>query len=309
MVAPVFLRVKRQDLPADYRNYDESGGLPRCRRAAGSRCPCAGIGVAALRVRARAAPGGRRVHEREPDVVPRRHLHEPRAARARRAPASRSRAPWRGGALRRGASSGRGATTPTTSTRSRAARSRGSATRTSRATASASRPGRARAGRPRASTLGGALRYVPALELSGEQELPVARGSRGPSRPRAQAGWEGGLSARLAVTEAFRVLASLGGRTAQAWDGFGVTAGPRGELERRARLRRRSSSPGRSASAWARSSRTACPSRARACSPGTGLEARRAAAGRGRCCAARSRARARPTSYDDRVVASATVGF
>jgi len=40
-----------------------------------------------------------------------------------------------------------------------------------------------------------------------------------------ESGWQFGTSARYAANPALRVLASLGGRTAQAWDGFGLAAG------------------------------------------------------------------------------------
>jgi hypothetical protein len=40
-----------------------------------------------------------------------------------------------------------------------------------------------------------------------------------------EAGWEFGTSARYAASPAFRVLASLGGRTAQSWQGFNIAAG------------------------------------------------------------------------------------
>jgi hypothetical protein len=40
-----------------------------------------------------------------------------------------------------------------------------------------------------------------------------------------EASWEPGASARLAVSPSFRVLAAVGGRTAQRWEGLDVTAG------------------------------------------------------------------------------------
>jgi hypothetical protein len=75
-----------------------------------------------------------------------------------------------------------------------------------------------------AVVLGGAVRYVPSLDLSGQQTTPALAVVQPVSASR-EAGWEGGLSARWAVSQAFRVFASLSGRSAQAWDGFGVSAG------------------------------------------------------------------------------------
>ena len=75
-----------------------------------------------------------------------------------------------------------------------------------------------------AVVLGGGLRYIPSLDLSGQQTSPASAVAHPVSATR-EAGWEGGLSARWTVSDAFGVLASLGGRTAQAWDGFGVAAG------------------------------------------------------------------------------------
>jgi hypothetical protein len=72
--------------------------------------------------------------------------------------------------------------------------------------------------------LGGALRYVPSLDLSGQQTIEALDLEQPVSASR-EAGWDGGVSARWSASDAFRVLASLGGRTAQAWDGFGVSAG------------------------------------------------------------------------------------
>jgi hypothetical protein len=75
-----------------------------------------------------------------------------------------------------------------------------------------------------AFVLGGALRYVPSLDLGGQQTIEAGDLVQPVSATR-EAGWEGGVSARWSVSEAFRVLASAGGSTAQAWDGFGVSVG------------------------------------------------------------------------------------
>jgi hypothetical protein len=75
-----------------------------------------------------------------------------------------------------------------------------------------------------AVVLGGALRYVPSLDLSGQRTIEAEDLVQPVSATR-DAGWEGGVSARWSVSDAFRVLASVGGSTTQAWDGFGVSVG------------------------------------------------------------------------------------
>jgi len=76
-------------------------------------------------------------------------------------------------------------------------------------------------------TFGGALRYLPELKLEGTQQLDLLTGSsETPVAATREAAWEGGMAARYAVTPAFRVLASIGGRSQQDWKGFDLTAGP-----------------------------------------------------------------------------------
>jgi len=76
-------------------------------------------------------------------------------------------------------------------------------------------------------TVGAGVRWVPALDLDGalSQDLLLGDTTMAVTAHRKGA-LEGGLSARVAVTESFRVFASGGGRGAQEWEGFGVTAGP-----------------------------------------------------------------------------------
>jgi len=155
--------------------------------------------------------------------------------------------------------------------------------------------------------LGGALRYVPSLDLSGQQTIEAIDLAQPVSASR-DAGWDGGVSARWSVDDAFRVLASVGGRTAQAWDGFGVSAGR--------------------AVGWSAGLEYEAPEQPWAFRLGLGQEQQvgtpepRAgvfAAGLGWKADAlrldlgvlrRSFERVgKATSYDDRVVASATVGF
>jgi hypothetical protein len=76
-------------------------------------------------------------------------------------------------------------------------------------------------------TAGAAVRYLPALSLDGRQSTDLLSGTSDTTfTVKRAAAWEGGVSARYALTEAFGVLAAAGGRGAQAWDGFGVTSGP-----------------------------------------------------------------------------------
>jgi len=62
--------------------------------------------------------------------------------------------------------------------------------------------------------------------LKGDETIALDTGTTtGPISTSRGAGWEGGVSARVAATEAFHVLAAAGGRSAQTYDGFGVTRG------------------------------------------------------------------------------------
>ncbi len=75
-------------------------------------------------------------------------------------------------------------------------------------------------------SVGGALRYVPELKLEGAQQLDLLTGfSDTMVAATREAGWEGGLSARYAFTPAFRVMVSMGGRSEQSWEGFGIKSG------------------------------------------------------------------------------------
>ena len=221
MVAPVFQRVKRQDLPADY-DYEEIEGYLDL---AGGwlSLPVRGVGVTlyAFEPVLRLEDAAFTTRE-DPDLVliP-RVFTATSSARESRAGLALSRA-WRGARF-------------------------GTAVEWTRREDSydfdevqgTPRPGlnhvdfsgdgigfQAGARVPVASAvvLGGALRYVPVLDLSGRQTIEADDLAQSVSATR-DAGWDGGVSARWTVSDAFRVLASLGGRTAQAWDGFGVSAG------------------------------------------------------------------------------------
>ena len=75
-------------------------------------------------------------------------------------------------------------------------------------------------------TVGAAARYLPALEVEGDQTLDLLSGtSVTPIAAEREAGWEGGLAARYFFTPAFAALASVGTRTEQEWTGFDRTSG------------------------------------------------------------------------------------
>ena len=300
-VAPVLLRVKRQDLPADYRGYDEDAGFLDVAGGCLS-LPVRGIGVVLYAYE----PVLRReeaAFTSKPDEVP-GAFRMASSARETRAGLALSRA-WRAARLgaavewtRRDDSYDFKETSGDPFAGERHLDFSGDGL--------GFQVGAQVAATPRV-TLGGALRRVPALDLGGQQSLPARETPSSVSATR-EAGWEGGLSARLAVTEAFRALASLGGRTAQAWDGLDATSG-------------RAVSWGigldydDSAEPWAVRFGLGQEQQAGAPEPRAGvlglglgwkLDALRLDLGALR----RSIARAgKATSYDDRVVASATVGF
>ena len=78
----------------------------------------------------------------------------------------------------------------------------------------------------RGVVLGGGVRYLPELELTGDQTLSGSAGTAtNPLTTRREAGWEGGISTRCEITEAFHALAGAGGKTTQDFEGWGVTSG------------------------------------------------------------------------------------
>lgn len=81
-------------------------------------------------------------------------------------------------------------------------------------------------GGPGSVTAGASARFVPELELEGERTADLVSGqSAAPIVAVRESGWEGGASARVVITPAFSAVAGLSGRTAQAWEGFGVETG------------------------------------------------------------------------------------
>jgi hypothetical protein len=76
---------------------------------------------------------------------------------------------------------------------------------------------------PGGITLGAGLRYLAELELKGDETLNGTTTS--PVSTKREAGWEGGVSGRYVVTDAFHALAGFGGKSAQKYEGWGVTSG------------------------------------------------------------------------------------
>lgn len=75
-------------------------------------------------------------------------------------------------------------------------------------------------------SVGLGLRYVPELEVEGERVANLVTGnSSGSFTATRESGLEGGLSVRWSATPQVRVLAGMGGRTEQEWKGFGLTRG------------------------------------------------------------------------------------
>ncbi|HYM80910.1 MAG TPA: hypothetical protein VEY91_05810 [Candidatus Limnocylindria bacterium] len=81
------------------------------------------------------------------------------------------------------------------------------------------------------STLGGfsvgaAARYLPALALTGEQQIFLLIGdSVATVEVERESGWEAGVTTAVWLSAAFRAFASVGGHTPQDWPEFGVTRG------------------------------------------------------------------------------------
>ena len=79
---------------------------------------------------------------------------------------------------------------------------------------------------PGGVTLGAGVRYMAELDLTGNETLGGASGTASfPISTKREAGWEGGISGRYLVTDAFHALAGIGGKTAQKYEGWGVTSG------------------------------------------------------------------------------------
>jgi hypothetical protein len=78
----------------------------------------------------------------------------------------------------------------------------------------------------RSLVVGTGLRFTPAMTIAGTQTSNDASGIIAtPVAANRDAGWDGGVSAQLALSDDFRALLCAGGRSAQAWNDFGVTSG------------------------------------------------------------------------------------
>jgi hypothetical protein len=74
--------------------------------------------------------------------------------------------------------------------------------------------------------LGGALRYVPQLDMDAHLQSDLLSGATDTSLTiTRQAGVEGGLAAGFAVSRAMRLLLSIGGHSKQSWDNLGLSSG------------------------------------------------------------------------------------
>lgn len=218
MVAPVFQRVKRQDLPADYSNYDEIQGYLDL-AGAWLSLPVLGFGVTLYAFEPVLRLEDAAFTSKPDDTGPGTGTFAATSsARELRAGLALSHA-WRGAQF--------GAAVEWTRREDSYDIDSIYDGRLDHLGFSGEGVGFQVGARvPIASSvvLGGALRYVPPLDLGGRQELDAGYLVQDVSSTR-EAGWEGGLSARWAVNEAFRVHTSLGGRTAQEWGQFGVSAG------------------------------------------------------------------------------------
>ncbi|MFI5371978.1 MAG: hypothetical protein ACHQ52_10500 [Candidatus Eisenbacteria bacterium] len=74
--------------------------------------------------------------------------------------------------------------------------------------------------------VGGGLRRLPELEVSGSNHTDLLIGSTDSSlTTHRESGWEGGVSASWRVNDAVRLFAGGGTRTAMAWSGLAMTSG------------------------------------------------------------------------------------
>ena len=215
VVAPVAQRVKRQDLAADFRNYEETGGYFDL---AGGwlSLPVAGFGVTLY-----GSQPVLRFEEQsfttKPDQVP-AAFASGATSREARAGLALSRA-WGGARL------GLGVEWTYRDDSYELIASSGTLTGTRSVAFTGDAVGFQAGARvpvaPRV-TLGAALRYLPELEVTGSQVLDGEERDVTATR---EAGFEGGISVRVAADEAVRVFASLGGGTARSWEGFDLGGG------------------------------------------------------------------------------------
>lgn len=74
--------------------------------------------------------------------------------------------------------------------------------------------------------VGAAARWLPEIEVDGTAQYTLLAGdSSATFTATRESGFEGGVSVEVPAGPSFRAFASAGGRTASAWEGFGVTEG------------------------------------------------------------------------------------
>jgi len=215
MLASVLQRVKRQDLPTDYRSYDETEGYLD---AAGGwlSLPVGGFGVTLYA----GQPVLRREEESfttKPGVSPANAYRVSADSREVRSGLAVSHE-WRSGRLGLGVEW----THRDDSYELEASSIVGSGTVDFDGDAVGFQAGAVVPAGERV-LVGVALRYLPSLEVGGPQVVD-GEAMNGVSATR-DAGLEGGLSARIRVTDVLRAIAAVGGSTSRDWAGLGLTEG------------------------------------------------------------------------------------
>lgn len=158
-------------------------------------------------------------------------------------------------------------------------------------------------------TIGLAARYLPALSLEGSQESDLLSGSSSTAvSVEQETGWEGGASIRWAASDAFRVLAAAGGRSERAWEGFAVKSGTTFQWSVAGEMHE-PQTPLALRFGFGQEQQSAVPEpRAGVVGLGVGWDMEGTVVEVGAMRRSVRRANS-PTSYDDRVVASVRVGF
>ncbi|MBI5710519.1 MAG: hypothetical protein HZC42_09485 [Candidatus Eisenbacteria bacterium] len=305
-VSPLLLRVSRQDLRSNYRDYDETAAFLD---GAGAwiSVPLRGVGIVLY--------GQHPALRREENAFTRGQLGSPvppatliTSATSREARAGLALSAVRG-ALRFGVA---GEWTRRSDAYDYEERSGDPAAGTRHADFSGDAAGFAVGARLTGAgrvMLGAAVRYAPALTLTGgwRSELLTGDSAAAVSVGRGAA-WEGGLSARVTVSPMFHALAALGGRGSRNWDAFGVRCGAGAEWRVGGEVHD-AREPWTVRFGLGQEVQSGVPEpRAGVVALGFGWKMESVTLDF--AALRRSLGRAgEPTSYDDRVLASATVGF
>ena len=304
------LRMSRQDLRADNRNFDEQGAFFDLGRGVGLRFRPA-VAIVALRVPAGAAARGERLSRAgtiggptPPAVMQSQRLAAGAARRTARPARGHS-----GLARRRRRESGRAAPTSTSDREVSGSPDAGSAGSSSPGTGSASRSACGRRGRQRqrrALTHWDRARVTcPRSRSRGSADRPRRRRQSGPPSPAERAvGLGGAAYRRVLVTPAFaRASPASEAASPQRWYGFGVRGGPGRTWSVGRGVPRRARSVDAARSASVRTQEDVCRNRARASSASGSagdFDTRRLEVG---VTAPQLERAGQPNSYDDRVVA------